>query len=298
MNASPGAAVGKAVFDSATAVEWAERGENVILVRQETTPDDLHGMVVARGRAHQPGRQDLPRRGRRPRHGPHLRVRRRGPRRRRARGRVHACADGDGLEEGDVISIDGTTGEVFGGEVPVMDSLVVRYFEGDDRSTTPLVAAVARLMEHADGARRLRVRANADTPEDASRARRFGAQGIGLCRTEHMFLGERRELVEHLILARRRGRRRRRARRAAAAAARRLHRDPRGDGRAAGDDPADRPAAARVPARTHRAVGEGGGRRRHAVTASKRDARLLDRGQAAARGEPDARACAGSGSAS
>ncbi len=101
-----------------------------------------------------------------------------------------------------MISIDGTTGEVFAGEVPVRDSLVVRHFEGDEATAgDELVAAVERLMEHADTQRRLGVRANADTPEDAARARRFGAEGIGLCRTEHMFLGDRKVLVEHLIIA-------------------------------------------------------------------------------------------------
>ena len=99
-----------------------------------------------------------------------------------------------------MISIDGTTGEVFAGAVPVSDSIVVRHFEGE-KLDDDLAHAVARIMAHADGARRLRVRTNADTPEDAARARRFGAQGIGLCRTEHMFLGERRELVEKLIVA-------------------------------------------------------------------------------------------------
>ena len=107
------------------------------------------------------------------------------------------------LSEGDVMSIDGTTGEVFLGEVPVVPSPVVRYFEGtlspDDGDE--LVASVHRLIGHADGVRRLAVRTNADTGEDSARARRFGAQGIGLCRTEHMFLGERREAVERLILA-------------------------------------------------------------------------------------------------
>jgi pyruvate,orthophosphate dikinase len=110
--------------------------------------------------------------------------------------------DGVEVAEGDVLSIDGTTGEVFAGEVPVVDSLVVRWFEGhEDAESDDLVAAVARIMEHADRTRRLGVRANADTPEDAARARRFGAQGIGLCRTEHMFLGDRKALVENLILA-------------------------------------------------------------------------------------------------
>jgi pyruvate,orthophosphate dikinase len=108
------------------------------------------------------------------------------------------------VHEGDVISIDGSTGTVYLGEVPVADSPVVDYFEGrlDPEDTSDeLVDSVRRLMAHADSVRRLRVRANADTAEDAERARRFGAEGIGLCRTEHMFLGERREHVERLILA-------------------------------------------------------------------------------------------------
>ncbi len=114
-------------------------------------------------------------------------------------------ADGQVVEEGDVVSIDGSTGRVYLGEVPVVPSPVVEYFEGrmhagaDDADE--LVQAVHRIMAYADRVRRLRVRANADNAEDASRARRFGAQGIGLCRTEHMFLGERRQYVERLILA-------------------------------------------------------------------------------------------------
>jgi pyruvate,orthophosphate dikinase len=101
-----------------------------------------------------------------------------------------------------VISIDGTSGTVYLGEVPVVPSPVVQYFEGTiDAAADPLVAAVDRLISHADDKRRLGVRTNADTEEDAARARRFGAQGIGLCRTEHMFLGERRRHVERLILA-------------------------------------------------------------------------------------------------
>jgi pyruvate,orthophosphate dikinase len=112
------------------------------------------------------------------------------------------AANGVEVHEGDVISIDGTSGEVFLGEVAVVDSPVVRYFEGDATvAGDDLVVAVDRLMRHADGVRRMAVRANADNPEDSERARRFGAQGIGLCRTEHMFLGERRALVEALILA-------------------------------------------------------------------------------------------------
>jgi pyruvate, orthophosphate dikinase len=202
MNASPGAAVGKVVFDSDTAVEWAERGEDVILVRKETNPDDLRGMVAAKG--------ILTSRGGKTSHAAVVA---------RGMGRTCVCGaealdvnvekkrakvrKGETLHEGDVISIDGTTGEVFAGAVPVADSSVVRYFEGDhvDPEQDDVVSAVARVMGHADDKRRLRVRANADTPEDAARARRFGAEGIGLCRTEHMFLGERRQLVENLIVA-------------------------------------------------------------------------------------------------
>jgi pyruvate,orthophosphate dikinase len=199
MNASPGAAVGRVVFDSATAVEWAERGDAVILVRKETTPEDLRGMVAATG--------ILTSRGGKTSHAAVVA---------RGMGRTCVCGaeavavdtntrtmrvrDGVTVAEGDVISLDGTTGEVFLGSVPVVDSQLVRHLEGEP-TDDDLVPAVARLLEHADGVRRLAVRANADTPDDASRARRFGAQGIGLCRTEHMFLGERRQMVENLILA-------------------------------------------------------------------------------------------------
>jgi pyruvate, orthophosphate dikinase len=199
MNASPGAAVGKAVFDSDTAVAWAERGEDVILVRKETNPDDLRGMVAARGILTSRGGKTS-----------HAAVVARGMGRtcvcgaesldvsaKKRRARVRG---GDAIKEGDVISIDGTTGEVFMGAVPVADSVVMRYLEGEALDDD-LVGSVDRVMRRADDVRRLRVRANADTPEDAARARRFGAEGIGLCRTEHMFLGERRQLVENLIVA-------------------------------------------------------------------------------------------------
>jgi pyruvate,orthophosphate dikinase len=106
------------------------------------------------------------------------------------------------VSEGDLISIDGTSGVVYLGEVPVMASPVVEYFEGGlDPSADELVAAVHTIIQHADAQRRLKVRTNADNGEDSARAVRFGAQGIGLTRTEHMFLGERRQLVERLILA-------------------------------------------------------------------------------------------------
>ncbi|MFD3973935.1 pyruvate, phosphate dikinase [Streptomyces cyaneofuscatus] len=201
--ASPGAAVGKAVFDSYTAIKWSRSGEKVILIRRETNPDDLEGMIAAEG--------ILTSRGGKTSHAAVV-----------ARGMGKTCVcgaedlevdtkrrrmtvGGKVIEEGDLVSIDGSTGKVYLGEVPVVPSPVVEYFEGrmhagaDDADE--LVAAVHRIMAYADRVRRLRVRANADNAEDALRARRFGAQGIGLCRTEHMFLGERREMVEKLILA-------------------------------------------------------------------------------------------------
>ncbi|MFJ4786175.1 pyruvate, phosphate dikinase [Streptomyces sp. NPDC088794] len=202
--ASPGAAVGKAVFDSYTAVKWSRSGEKVILVRRETNPDDLDGMIAAEG--------ILTSRGGKTSHAAVV-----------ARGMGKTCVcgaeelevdtkrrrmtvpGGHVVEEGDLISIDGSSGKVYLGEVPVVPSPVVEYFEGrmhaGANDADELVEAVHRIMAFADRKRRLRVRANADNAEDAMRARRFGAQGIGLCRTEHMFLGDRRELVERLILA-------------------------------------------------------------------------------------------------
>jgi pyruvate,orthophosphate dikinase len=198
--ASPGAAVGKAVFDSARAAELGAKGEKVILVRRETNPDDLPGMIAAQG--------ILTSRGGKTSHAAVV-----------ARGMGKTCVcgaealnvdvnarkfmvNGNTVSEGDVVSIDGTSGKIYLGEVPVQPSPVVRYFEGKVASDSdPLVAAVHRLIAHADQARRLGVWTNADTGDDAARARRFGAEGIGLCRTEHMFLGDRRELVERLILA-------------------------------------------------------------------------------------------------
>jgi len=204
ISASPGAAVGKAVFDSARAVELASQGEKVILVRRETNPDDLHGMIAAQG--------ILTSRGGKTSHAAVV-----------ARGMGKTCVCGaDELEvdtkakkftapggitvsEGDMISIDGTSGVVYTGEVPVVASEVVRYFEGElhphSDEADDLIRAVHSIMHHADQARRLGVYANADTGPDCARARRFGARGVGLVRTEHMFLGERRQLVEDLILA-------------------------------------------------------------------------------------------------
>jgi pyruvate,orthophosphate dikinase len=202
MNASPGAAVGKAVFSSDDAVAWAARGESVILVRRETNPDDLSGMIAAAG--------ILTSRGGKTSHAAVV-----------ARGMGKTCVcgaeeldvdtkartitapGGITINEGDVLSIDGSSGAVYLGEVPVQPSPVVQYFEGQLAAADgdDLVKAVDRLITHADETRTLRIRTNADTPEDSARARRMGAQGIGLCRTEHMFLGDRAQHVEKLILA-------------------------------------------------------------------------------------------------
>lgn len=209
MAASPGAAVGQAVFSSPTAAAWAAEGKQVILVRRETNPDDLGGMIAAVG--------VLTSRGGKTSHAAVV-----------ARGMGTTCVvgaeklevdtvakkftvNGTTVSEGDVIAIDGSSGEIFLGDVPVVPSPVVRYLEhgleaalaevGDDEETKELVVAVDALLTHADAVRRLGVEANADTPEDAVRARTLGGEGIGLCRTEHMFLGDRRVLVERLILA-------------------------------------------------------------------------------------------------
>ncbi|UIX34215.1 pyruvate, phosphate dikinase [Streptomyces sp. GQFP] len=197
--ASPGAAVGAAVFDSAEAERRAAAGEKIVLVRQETTPDDLPGMVAAQA--------VLTSRGGKTSHAAVVA---------RGMGKVCVCGaeelsvdtdarrfttrDGTVVAEGTVISVDGSAGAVYAGAAPLVDSALMRCFETGEESAG-LVDSVARALQHADGVRRLEVRANADTPEDAARARRFGAQGIGLCRTEHMFLGERRKLVEEMILA-------------------------------------------------------------------------------------------------
>ena len=209
MAASPGAAVGKIAFDNAQAVEAADKGIKTVLVRRETNPDDLPGMVAAEG--------VLTARGGKTSHAAVV-----------ARGMGKTCVCGAEslvidaaagtvtigdlvLTADDTIAIDGQTGEIFRGEVPVADSPVTTYLAdgleagiaaaGEDQGTRELVEAVDKLLAHADKVRRLRVRANADTPLDSKRAIAFGAEGIGLCRTEHMFLGERRPLVERAILS-------------------------------------------------------------------------------------------------
>jgi pyruvate, orthophosphate dikinase len=208
MAASPGAAVGAVVFDSEAAVKAAREGRAVILVRKETNPDDLEGMIAASG--------VLTARGGKTSHAAVV-----------ARGMGKTCVCGLArldvdeqartarvgdvvLGEGDLISIDGTTGEVFAGDVAVVASPVATYLEsgldaaleGVNEHTADLLHSVDRLLRHADARRRLGVRANADTGEDADRARHLGAEGIGLCRTEHMFLGDRRALIEEVILSR------------------------------------------------------------------------------------------------
>jgi pyruvate,orthophosphate dikinase len=204
VSASPGAAVGKAVFDSARAVELAAQGEKVILVRRETNPDDLHGMIAAQGILTSRGGKTS-----------HAAVVARGMGKTcvcgadeldvDTKGRRFTAPGGVVINDGDMISVDGTSGVVYSGEVPVVSSEVVRYFEGElhphSDEADDLIRAVHSIMTHADHKRRLGVHANADNGPDCARARRFGAEGVGLVRTEHMFLGERRQLVEDLILA-------------------------------------------------------------------------------------------------
>ena len=184
--ASPGAAVGKVVFDPDEAVELAEQGEKVLLVRPETTPDDIHGMNAAQG--------ILTARGGMTSHAAVVA---------RAMGKpaVVGCeelminmneeyfvARGNKIRKGDVITVNGTTGEVYLGEVP----LIVPSLSGN----------LEKILEWADETRVLGVRANADTPEQAKKAREFGAEGIGLARTEHMFFGEERlPIMQEMIMA-------------------------------------------------------------------------------------------------
>ena len=186
LNASPGAASGKIVLDADTAERRGRAGEKVILVRWETTPDDIHGLIHAAGVLTAHGGMTS-----------HAAV--------VARGMGKPCVAGcealsidlgartitlkdQTLSEGDVLTIDGGTGAVIAGDVPLVPPQV-----NDDLET---------ILEWGDEHRRLKVRANADTPDDAAKAREFGAQGIGLCRTEHMFMAEDRlPVVREMILA-------------------------------------------------------------------------------------------------
>ena len=198
--ASPGAAVGKVVFESSRAADMALAGEKVILVRRETSPEDLAGMVAAQG--------ILTSRGGKTSHAAVVA---------RGMGRAAVCG-AEAIEvnneeklfrvgelvvyEGEIISIDGTTGVIYAGAVPVVPSPVTTYLQGNLKASeySPVIYAVDQFLRYADAVRVMGVRTNADTPEDAATARRLGAEGIGLTRTEHMFLGERRSLVEALVL--------------------------------------------------------------------------------------------------
>ncbi len=186
LNASPGAATGEIVFDADTAEERGRAGENVILVRWETTPDDINGMIHSQGILTAHGGMTS-----------HAAVVARGMGKPCVAGCEGLTLDLDAgtarigeheLAEGDVITLDGGTGRVIVGAVKLVPPQINEDFQ--------------TILEWADDARRLKVRANADTPEDAAKAREFGAQGIGLCRTEHMFFGEERlPIVQEMIMA-------------------------------------------------------------------------------------------------
>ncbi len=200
--AGPGAATGKVVFFAADAEEWVSKNEKVILVRDETSPEDIKGMHVAEG--------ILTARGGMTSHAAVV-----------ARGMGKTCVVGCGalnidydkkeirvkdtvIKEGDWISIDGNTGEVILGKLEVKPSEVIQVLiEGTLKSEdAPLYRKYAKIMEWADKYRKLGVRTNADTPYDSSVARKFGAEGIGLCRTEHMFFeGERIKAVREMIIS-------------------------------------------------------------------------------------------------
>jgi pyruvate, orthophosphate dikinase len=186
LNASPGAASGKVVFDADTAAESAENGDDVILVRWETTPDDIHGMIAAKGILTAHGGMTS-----------HAAVVARGMGTPCVAGCEALSVDEKGrtaslhgkqIAEGDVITIDGGTGQVILGPVDLVPPRINEDFR--------------TILGWADSMRRLKVRANADTPEDAAKAREFGAQGIGLCRTEHMFMADDRlPVVREMIMA-------------------------------------------------------------------------------------------------
>ena len=207
--ASPGAASGVAVFDPDSAVERAAAGEAVILVREETTPEDFHGIVAARAVLTARGGMTS-----------HAAVVARGM----GKCAIVGCKDidvdiqhrrfavnGTVVTEGEWLTLDGATGRVFTGNLPTIPSEVVQVTNGTlARSAAPLYQSYSELLEWADDCRRLKVRANADTPRDARIARNFGAEGIGLCRTEHMFFeGDRITPMREMIVARDEGGRRR-----------------------------------------------------------------------------------------
>ncbi len=200
LNASPGAAVGRAVFSAKDASEWGERGEKVILVRRETNPDDYHGMIASQGILTSAGGTNS-----------HAAVVARGEGipavcgadavRIDARARQFS-ANGTTVEEGDWITIDGTDGTVYAEQLETEQSTLDAAIQGQKSARKQtLWRAFERFMTIADDRRRLGVRANADTPETAKNARLRGAEGIGLCRTEHMFTGERLAAVRQMIFA-------------------------------------------------------------------------------------------------
>jgi pyruvate, orthophosphate dikinase len=201
LNASPGAAVGRVVFTADAAAEWAERGERVILVRRETTPDDYHGMIRSQGILTSAGGTNS-----------HAAVVARGEgipavcgadEIRIQRGARQFSVNGQKVAEGDWVTIDGTDGTVYLKQLDLDEPPLARAVKGDPEARQEKIwKAFEGFMERADEARRLGVRANADTPDQAANARARGAQGIGLCRTEHMFLGEERvAAVRKMIFA-------------------------------------------------------------------------------------------------
>jgi pyruvate,orthophosphate dikinase len=200
--ASPGAASGIAVFDPDAAERRNAKGEAVILVREETTPEDFHGIVAARAVLTARGGMTS-----------HAAVVARGM----GKCAVVGCkdiaidtekhtfrVDGTTVSEGDWITLDGATGRVFVGALPTIPSEIVRVTNGSlPASRAPMYQSFSSVLSWADEVRRLRVRANADTPKDARVARQFGAEGIGLCRTEHMFFeGDRITAMREMIVAR------------------------------------------------------------------------------------------------
>ncbi len=199
--ASPGAASGQVVFDSDDAVHWAMSGKRVLLVRTETSPDDVHGMSAAQGILTVTGGRTS-----------HAAV----VGRQMGKPAVVGCGglridlaarqleiNGTSINEGDVISIDGSTGEVMLAEVATVPSEIIQVVQGKlAPEKSKMYRDFATLLDWADGERRLGIRANADVPTDAATALAFGARGIGLCRTEHMFFAEARlPIVEKMILA-------------------------------------------------------------------------------------------------
>jgi len=201
LNASPGAAVGRAVFTADDAQAWAERGEPVILVRRETTPDDYHGMIRSQGILTSAGGTNS-----------HAAVVARGEgipavcgadAIRVDRARKRFTVGPVTVDEGGWVTIDGFTGNVYAGQLELADSPIERARSGDAEARREKIwRAYERFMARADEVRRLRVRANADTPQQAANAIERGAEGIGLCRTEHMFLGEERvAAVRKMIFA-------------------------------------------------------------------------------------------------